>query len=223
MADDAVVEPVEDSTPTGESGSTEAQPSYEELQAELSAMKEQSQKYSTALHTATKRIDKLEKVARAVPEINEQLESKQKPEPKRNSEVDRSLLERIEKIEAREAAAKQRDRVAAIRGALEENGLDANRARRFAHVIDREQNERLAVDDEGIVTIQDGETVSGVNDWMRAYLQTEEGRVFLPPKKMTSTKVASDSGSGSGTKKVSAAEYGRLTIEQIQSGQYEIG
>ena len=68
----------QENTSTGESSSPE-QPSYEELQSQMAAIKEQNQKYSTALHTATKRIDKLEKVARAVPEINEKLDDKEQP------------------------------------------------------------------------------------------------------------------------------------------------
>jgi DNA repair exonuclease SbcCD ATPase subunit len=222
-------EPVEVAVdnPTGDDTGSPNQPTYDELKAELDAAKQQSQKFSTALHTATKRLDRLEKAAMAVPDIEAHITAKD-PEPKKErvqpqqAEVDKGLLERMERLERREAEAQRRDRLSAIRGALEENGLDANRARRFSHVIDREQSDRIAVGDDGRVAIQDGEGQVGIGDWMKAYLQTDDGRVFLPPKQASTTRV-NGSATATGKKVISAAEYGALSLEEISSGNYEIG
>jgi len=210
----------------GQEGDHESGQTYEQIKAELEAVKAQNAKYSTALHTFTKRLDKFEAAARAIPDIDEHLTSsgaKPKQQSPAAPKEDQSLRERLERIEARERSQKEREKLSAIKTALEQHDVDGPAAARLARLIAIEQADRISVDDNLSVSVDDAGNTRSVGEWIRDYLQTDDGKVLIPPKRTTrNNSSAQSSGSGTGKTKISVADFGRLSLADIQSGKFEI-
>jgi hypothetical protein len=206
--------------------SGQAEKTVDQLKSELEAVKAQNQKYSQALHTFTKRLDKFEAAARAVPDIDEHLTSngaKPRQQSQAAPQEDQSLRERLERIEARERSQKEREKISAIKSALEQHDVDGQAASRLARLIAIEQADRIEVDDDLRVTVDDAGNPRAVSEWMRDYLQTDDGRLLIPAKRATRSNAApAQTVSNPGVQKLSRMEYGKLTLEQLRSGRYEM-
>jgi chromosome segregation ATPase len=222
-----MTEPVTTPDPTAgaQEGGQDGQ-TFEQIKAELAAVKEQNAKYSTALHTFTKRLDKFEAAARAIPDIDEHLTSSG-AKPKAQATVaqkdDQSLRERVEKIESRERSLKEREKLGSIKSALIQHEIDATSASRLAKLIAQEQAEKLTVDDDLSVWYDDAGNPRSVQEWIRDYLQTDEGKFFLPPKRTTRNNSAANStGAATVRPKYKREQLGALPIAELNAKNYDI-
>lgn len=177
-----------------------------ELIATVSQLKEQVQGQSKIIAALTK-----EKEKKAEPVT---------PDP---------LTDRVKVLEEKDAkqaaiTAKQKDRevLQALEKSLIDGGADPKQAPRFAKLIQIEHAKNIEVDDDFNVRYRETpEKATALDTWAAAFMQTEDGKVFLPVQRNPSVKT----GAAGGTKpKLSKAQMqaGDFDIKTLKAGGYEI-
>ena len=129
--------------------------------------------------------ERLDAQSAIIEKLRKQPEKKDDP-PKPDTLTDRvkALEERDAKLQAREAKLKDREIHSKLKTALVDGGVDPKHAERFAKLLKVEQDSKIHADDELNVTYAEaeGKTVP-LSDWVNAYLQTDEGKALMPPKR----------------------------------------
>ena len=134
---------------------------------------------------------------------------------------DDGLVARVKVIEERNRVAderdsKQKDREALqrIQTALIAGGADPKQAPRFAKLLHIEHGGKIVVDDEFNVSVKESDTVvNPVETWVGAYLQTEEGKVFLPSKRNPKSDGLN------GKSEVAAGAKRQVTRDDLRAGR----
>lgn len=139
------------------------------------------------------------------------------------------IAERHSKLEAFQESLKSKARLSSLRSALMENGVPESHSARVAKMIDMENRERFVVTEDEFggfeVGFQDNpETVVRIGDWVKAVLQTDEYRMFLPAKPAPSTRGIPGSRGGSGRLTVTTAELaaGKVPLEDIIRNKVDV-
>jgi len=213
----------------GDQEGDQAGQTVEQIKAELDAVKLQNAKYSQALHTFTKRLDKFESAARAIPDIEEHLTangSKAKAPEKSDAEKRLHLMNiELETLKADIANERQEKKALKIGGevrkAFDSLGLDSEVSAHLTDFILAKNADKFDdVAEVGIVV--DG--TEKVGDFVKRFIETNPlGKSLIQPKRTTrNNSAAMSTGSVSGKQKVTLEEYGRLGLADIKSGNYEI-
>lgn len=152
------------------------------------------------------------------------------PAPK-PTDLDSRVKELEQTAEAqRQVAEKQKSREVRSRLAealVEKGKLSPADAARAANYIAADHKDRISVaeteDGEFSVTVKDGEKDSPVADWVGAYLQTDQGRFFLPTSRNPRVP-GNPEAISAGPRQVSKAdlEAGRVNPADILSGKVKV-
>jgi hypothetical protein len=173
--------------------------------------------------------DTLAKLAERVQDqsrIIANLQKAPKPEP---AKVEDPLTERVKQLETKQAKVDEREKTQRKREALQklesalvENGVDPKQAPRFAQLTYLEHESAIVVDDNFNVSYREAEDkTAALNTWVQAFLQTEAGKVYLPPVRNPSVKTGA---AASGKTKLTKAELqaGSYDTAKLKAGQYEL-
>jgi hypothetical protein len=113
----------------------------------------------------------------------------QRAEPEAKNPAERSLMERLRAIEAREERQTARSRETAIRETALASGVDPARAEYLLDHIERRHGKRIQVDDMGQASYVDefdqGQPLEG---WMKKFLTTPAGEIFKAPTQVPGGK-----------------------------------
>lgn len=126
---------------------------------------------------------------------------------------DATLTARIKALEDSETRQRDNLRFGSLKSAAMAKGVPEKKADLFAKMILAEHGKETVVvtDDYRVLFKESDDKQVPVTDWASAYLQTEAGEIFLPPKAAGS----SDGQAGNG-KTSTAHPFASLTFEQIQ-------
>jgi hypothetical protein len=207
----------------------QAAQTVEQLKAELDAVKQQNAKYSVALHTFTKRLDKFENAARAIPDIEEHLTangSKAKAPEKSDAEKRLQLmnaeLESLKSDIANERKEKKALKIGGeVKRAFDSLGIDSEASATLTDFILAKHADKFDDVAEVGVVVDGTETVDA---YVKRFVETNPlGKSLIQPKRTTrNNSAAMSTGSASGKQKISLAEYGKLSLAEIKSGNFEI-
>lgn len=207
----------------------QAAQTVEQLKAELDAVKKQNAQYSVALHTFTKRLDKFESAARAIPDIDEHLStngSKAKVPEKSDAEKRLQLMSaELEGLKAAIDSERKEKKALKIGGevkrAFDNLGIDSEASATLTDFILAKYADKFdSIADVGVVV--DG--TETVDDYVKRFIETNPlGKSLIQPKRTTrNNSAAMSTGIASGKQKVSRDEYGKLSLADIKSGKFEI-
>jgi len=202
----------------------------EQIKAELEAVKAQNAKYSTALHTFTKRLDKFESAARAIPDIDEHLtnatgkpgKAPEKSDAEKRLQLMNAELESLKAAIDSERKEKKALKIGgAVKRAFDNLGIDSEVSAHLTDLILAKNAEKFDDIAEVGVVVDGTETV---DSFVKNFIETNPlGKSLIQPKRTTrNNSAAHSSGGATGKTKVSAQEYGRLTLADIKSGNFEI-
>jgi hypothetical protein len=109
--------------------------------------------------------------------------AKQAAPPIEKPPADESLTGRVKGIEEREARQRERERLSAIKSALNEGGVQGKNAERAAKLILIDHGPKIQVGEDFSVTYRENEDkATPISEWIKAYLSTDDGKFFLPGK-----------------------------------------
>lgn len=133
---------------------------------------------------------------------------------------DATLIERVKSIEDRDAKQREREKLSTIKTALIEGGVPAKKAEREARLILMDHGSKIQVGDDFSVTYRESEDgkANSVQDWISAYLKTDDGKLLLPAKATIDA-----GGSGSSTTAAPATHpMSGMTWKQIMEGRADL-
>ena len=144
-----------------------------------------------------------------------QLAPKEAPKP---TEQDQTLTARVKAIEERESVQREAMRFGSLKAAAMAKGVPETRAEQFSrYVLATDHGKAISVDSNFRVTYQEGEKQTPVSDWAGAFLASQEGEIFLPPKGSGPSGDGLRSGSGSAVS--AASPYLGMSFEQIMESK----
>jgi len=123
-------------------------------------------------------------------------------------------------VQEQEKRQKDREALHALKTELVKGGVEPTQSDRFAKLLQLEQTDRIEVDENFRVHFKDGDKRVPAGEWVAAYLQTDDGKILLPPKPSphvnTGNKV-----NFAGKVKVTKADLqmGRVSTDDIRSGR----
>jgi len=227
-----MTEPVTTPDPTAgvQEGGQDGQQTFEQIKAELAAVKEQNAKYSTALHTFTKRLDKFEAAARAIPDIDEHLTNttgKAGKQPEKSDAEKRLQLMNAE-LESLKAAidSERKEKKAlkiggAVKRAFDNLGIDSETSATLTDFILAKNADKFDdVAEVGVVV--DG--TEKVEDFVKRFIETNPlGKSLIQPKRTTrNNSAAQSSGAATGKPKYRREELGKISLADLKAGNFEI-
>ena len=105
-----------------------------------------------------------------------------KPEPTKPGETDPALTARIKALEQSEARGKDNLKRSSLKTAAMSGGVSETDAADFVDLVLLRHGDKVKVNDDYSVHYQESEsTLTPVADWVKAMLQTQTGKRFLPP------------------------------------------
>lgn len=136
----------------------------------------------------------------------------QKPKPAEPQKEDATLTARLARLEANEKRAAENLRFTSLKSAAMAKGVPEKRAEALARLTIAERGDAIEVDSDFRVLYRESEDKAvPVQDWVGAFLQTEDGEFFMPPK-----SAASSDGLRGGGKPASAAHpFSKLTYQEL--------
>jgi len=149
-------------------------------------------------------------------------------EPAKTGPTDQATLTALmAKISDMEKAAKDGALLSSVRDSLIQNGVDAAASPFFAKAILANHGQDFEVDGDQVNGFSVGvreapETLTPVNDWMGAWLQTDTGRALAPTKKAPTAQVSSNAMAVTDRVKMTAADAASADYELLTSGKVEI-
>ena len=204
-------EPVEDTTDVSEDPKTLDKGKIDEIV-------KQSGHQSAQIRKLNKEIDALKSLLKDPPTSTGQKPKDEKFDTSSASEIERRIREREESLNKK---YQKRARLHGIAAALESEGVSVGDSKRFAKLIEMEEEDNLQIanddfDDWVLVGFKtsDGETIS-TQKWMKEYLNSDKGRSFKPVVKgPTPNTPRNGQGSVATNKKViSGIEYSKLVSQ----------
>lgn len=187
-------------------------------------------KYLT-VDEAQKLIARLDGQSKVIASLEKQIKT---PEPETQKPVDESLSKRVKELEAenkrvveRETRQREREAVSHIADALINKGADPEFARRQAKLVYSENKDKIAtMDDDATPAVKDGDKVIAVSEWMEAYLQTNEGRPLLPPKRNPTSNGLNGRSEpvANNVRRVTSADIaaGRVSTKDLREGKVHV-
>jgi hypothetical protein len=166
-----------------------------ELEAFQKTVLESLQKQSDAIGSVTASINKLKPKA---------------------TETAKTLTEKDEADQKRQAFQTNREKFGALKAAAMDRGVPEKKAAQFArYVLGSDNAANILVKEAGFEYVtefreSDERTVS-ISAWVQAFLKTEEGEIFLPPK----TAGSSDGQSSAGKGTIQVHPYLAMSFEKI--------
>lgn len=135
------------------------------------------------------------------------------------------LEERLKKMESRAKKQERAAKLSTIELSLVEAGASAALAKSQAEFFAFKLGDRLQVsdDDSGNINVSvldtDGSNVVTVNDWAKAYVESDEGLYLKSSKKGPSVNNGGESSGQASKVKLSSAEYSKQFSEARKRGQ----
>ncbi len=123
---------------------------------------------------------------------------------------DATLIERVKAIEDQAKSLRESTRLMAVKTALVEGGVPAKKAEREARLILMDHGKQIEVSDTYVTTYKDGDKASPIQDWIGAFLKTDDGKTLLPSKSTV------DAGGSGGQANLNTVHpFSALTYKQI--------
>lgn len=165
-------------------------------------------------------LNRLEKVAQKPPQ-------EAAPQQDPLAERVKVLEEAKAKVDARNAAQKNREALQKIESALVAGGIDPKSAPRAAKLLQLEHGKNIDVDDDSFaVRYRESENVATpIDQWVGAWLKTDDAAVFFPTRRNPQVANAlRGEGDAKGTRTVSQADLasGKVSTEDILKGKVKI-
>jgi hypothetical protein len=183
----------------------------------------------------TKLTETVSKLAEQVQGQSKIIAALQKPKPAETQPpapaTPDPLTDRVKELEShkaklveRDTRQREREALQTLEKALVAGGVDPKQAPRFAKLALVEHKDKIIVDDDFNVGFKEADDkTTPLTTWVNAFLQTEDGKVFLPPVQNPSVKtgnVTAHSGKTKLTKAQIAA--GEFDPKRLRAGEYEI-
>lgn len=132
--------------------------------------------------------ERLQGISAAISRLTKDLERSQpakQPEPAKRPDAanDDSLTGRVQAIERREAALKERERRSQLKAAAEANGVTGVGQDAFVEFVFAKRAADITVTDDMQVVVKDGEREVTPQEFVKAFLATDTGKFFLPARR----------------------------------------
>lgn len=132
--------------------------------------------------------ERLQGISAILNRLTKEKENAQPPKPtepvrKPDSATDDSLTGRVQAIERREAALKERERRSQLKAAAEANGVTGVGQDALVEFIFAKRASDINVTDDLQVVVKDGEREVTPTEFVKAFLTTDTGKFFLPARR----------------------------------------
>lgn len=190
--------------------------------------KKESEKQYVAVEDYEKLVERVNSQSAIIEKLRKEPAKKDDPVKPPDTLTDRvkALEVRDEKLLVRETKLKEREIRSKLKSALVEGGVDPKHADRFAKLLHVEQSDKIQVDDELNVTYAESADKSvPLTEWVPAYLQTDEGKALMPPKRNpTSDGLNGSEASTPGVRYVSREDMaaGRVSTADVLAGKVQV-
>jgi len=179
-----------------------------------------SEKLDKILSDSNNKSKIIRKLTNRLNTLEEQLTGKEEEKPEKPETSPSEIMEKFKaKQQQTEMKHQKRARLHEIRSALEANGLDSAKSKRFAKLIEMEEGENFELtsdDDYGdyeVIGYKESDEIIPVNEWMKVYLESDRGSAFRPSVKGPTPNIdinRTRNKTSSGKKKISSMDFSKL-------------
>lgn len=159
----------------------------------------------------------LESIQKQSEFIGGKLKELKQPKTEAKTDEAKTLTQRQEADEKRAAFQMNREKFGALKAAAIEKGVPEKKAAQFArYILGSENANNIIVEENGYEYAtrfrESDESIVPIAKWVSAFLQTDEGEIFLPAVAASSSDGQGSAGRGSAT---TQSPFVAMTFEQI--------